>query len=421
MVRGGIFVSTENNGLRFDIYERVNLPENVAAIEELEEIELVPRIQVIDQGEFVLLQGQLVLNGIYRGEGFGQEQIALEHWIPVEISLPMSRVQQLEEITVDIDTFHVEPVSDRALNITGVLALRGIYLEAQEQQHWGQEQHYEQFSFVAEADASEQEEQWRETEESRDNWFVASNENESETEQLANEWREFTENEIANEVVEEEVAEQNEWQTDSDEQIQYEYIQEVEIEDIVITPYRNELEVLEAVEANDVVEAEEAVEEVEEVEEVSYANDREAQTYYAEANYAIEESETDLSAWQATQPEVTQPEAAKVSTSFGIKDLLSTSLREQAVNELQRLEAERERLQQQILQEQAKSEPIDWHQILLQPDGKEQFRRIKMYIVQKHDTLEQIAGKYDINPRDLLSHNKLSETAISEGQLLYIP
>lgn len=122
-----------SNGLRFDIYERVHLPENVAAIDELEEIELVPRIQVIDQGENAVLQGQLVLNGIYRAQGAGDEQVALEHWIPVEITLPMNRVTRLDEITVDIDTFDVVLLSSRALNLTGILSLRGISLEQEEE------------------------------------------------------------------------------------------------------------------------------------------------------------------------------------------------------------------------------------------------------------------------------------------------
>lgn len=50
-------VSDQTNGLRFDVYERVHLPDDVAAIEELEEIELVPRIQVIDQEIMPCLEG----------------------------------------------------------------------------------------------------------------------------------------------------------------------------------------------------------------------------------------------------------------------------------------------------------------------------------------------------------------------------
>lgn len=421
MVRGGIFVSTENNGLRFDIYERVNLPENVAAIEELEEIELVPRIQVIDQGEVVLLQGQLVLNGIYRGEGFGQEQIALEHWIPVEISLPMNRVQQLDEITVDIDTFHVEPVSERALNITGVLALRGIYLEDQEQE-WQDQQQYDQLNFVAEAGEESDEQQ--------------SSLREEESDEQQSDWSEQGDEQVANwrEENDEQLADAQHWQTEakqeheqwSVEAQQPQYTEQQELQWREQAEEAAQLLQQEQLEAEVAYSAEsqwehtnQPIREQEEVEsEASYAlSDAEEQAYYSEASYAEQnEREQDLTAWQATEQE-----SAKVTTSFGIKDLLSTSLREQAANEVTRLEAERDRIQEQLQQVQKQTEPIQWKQILLQADGKEQFRKIKMYIVQKDDTLEIIADKYDINPRDLLSHNKLHETAISAGQLLYIP
>jgi len=421
MVRGGIFVSTENNGLRFDIYERVNLPENVAAIEELEEIELVPRIQVIDQGEYVLLQGQLVLNGIYRGEGFGQEQIALEHWIPVEISLPMSRVQQLDDVTVDIDSFHVEPVSERALNITGVLALRGIYLEEQGQQ-WGAEGQYEDLSFVSEAQVEDSDVAWREEstedEQNQENWFAQEEEadvlqQEQNVEHEQVEWREYEESSLDEETQQQE---SDEWQQESEADAveQIESANENEFASYEEAAWESSFD--EQAQHNF---REDALEEsVESQEEADFAAAyTEEQAYYSEADYtALSNNEADESQWQAAE---VQP--AKVTTSFSIKDILSSSLREQAANEVSRLEAERNRIEEQLQQAQNKSEPIEWRSMLLQADGKEQFRKIKMYIVQKNDTLELIAGKYDINPRDLLNHNKLHETAISEGQLLYIP
>nr|WP_285855617.1 LysM peptidoglycan-binding domain-containing protein [Paenibacillus camelliae] len=44
-----------------------------------------------------------------------------------------------------------------------------------------------------------------------------------------------------------------------------------------------------------------------------------------------------------------------------------------------------------------------------------------MIIVQKDDTLEQIATRYNISARDILVRNNLHESAITAGQLLYIP
>lgn len=111
-------------GLRFDIYERVHLSEGVPAIEELEEIELYPRIQVIGQDDHATLRGHLLLTGAYRGESDDSEE--LKHFIPVEITVPLNRVRSIDDISIEIENFDVDLLSSRSLNITGVLSLRGI-------------------------------------------------------------------------------------------------------------------------------------------------------------------------------------------------------------------------------------------------------------------------------------------------------
>ncbi|WP_246310753.1 LysM peptidoglycan-binding domain-containing protein [Paenibacillus xylanilyticus] len=122
-------------GLRFDIYERVHLSEGVPAIEELEEIELYPRIQVIGQDDHATLRGHLLLTGAYRGENEISEE--LKHFIPVEITVPLNRVRSLEDISIEIENFDVDLLSSRSLNITGVLSLRGIEgFPVEETQAW---------------------------------------------------------------------------------------------------------------------------------------------------------------------------------------------------------------------------------------------------------------------------------------------
>lgn len=122
-------------GLRFDIYERVHLSEGVPAIEELEEIELFPRIQVVGQEDYATLRGHLLLTGAYRGENDYSEE--LKHFIPVEITVPLNRVRSLDDISIEIENFDVDLLSERSLNITGVLSLRGIQgFAAEENQGW---------------------------------------------------------------------------------------------------------------------------------------------------------------------------------------------------------------------------------------------------------------------------------------------
>ena len=124
------------SGLRFDIYERVHLPDDVAAIGQLEEIELVPHMQAHNQEDQVLLKGHLLLTGVYQGVEQDPSFSRLEHWIPVEISLPPNRVQRVEDLAVEIDNFDVDLLSTRSLNVTGVLALRGLMAEPQQIPVW---------------------------------------------------------------------------------------------------------------------------------------------------------------------------------------------------------------------------------------------------------------------------------------------
>ncbi|MGU3473030.1 LysM peptidoglycan-binding domain-containing protein [Paenibacillus sp. D51F] len=134
-------MSELTQGLRFDVYERVHLPEEVPAIDELEEIELVPRIQVVQQGEQAILRGQLLLSGVYRTADRSASAQSMEHRIPVEITLPMNRIERLDDISVEIDNFDVDLLSARTLNITGVLSLSGIRVESssEEEGEWKEE------------------------------------------------------------------------------------------------------------------------------------------------------------------------------------------------------------------------------------------------------------------------------------------
>jgi stage VI sporulation protein D len=115
----------QTTGLRFDIYERVHLEEDQPAMKSLDSIELVPLIQVNTEGEHAQLKGNLLLTGEYFSEQ-DNEMRSLEHWIPVEITLPLNRVERIEDIAVEIENFDIDLLSSRLLSVTGVLSLRGF-------------------------------------------------------------------------------------------------------------------------------------------------------------------------------------------------------------------------------------------------------------------------------------------------------
>ncbi|AIQ70663.1 LysM peptidoglycan-binding domain-containing protein [Paenibacillus graminis] len=128
----------QSHGLRFDIYERIHLPAELPGIAELEEVELIPDIQVIQREDRAELYGQLLLTGLYRGEDDRTQR--LEHAIPVEITVPLTRVSSLDDIGVEIENFDIDLLTMRTVNITGVLSLRGIG-SGETQPAWQQEEY----------------------------------------------------------------------------------------------------------------------------------------------------------------------------------------------------------------------------------------------------------------------------------------
>jgi len=140
-------VTEQQGGLRFDIYERVHLQEGIVGIRELDGVELVPNIQVLTSGDQAVLQGNLQLLGSYGGEDGSSEQ-TLRHLIPVEITLPLSRVQRVEDIEIEIENFDIDLLSSRSLNVTGVLSLKGLETFASPADSW---QEGEELTFIHEA------------------------------------------------------------------------------------------------------------------------------------------------------------------------------------------------------------------------------------------------------------------------------
>ncbi|MEY4479369.1 MAG: hypothetical protein RLZZ267_47 [Bacillota bacterium] len=120
----------QQEGIRLDLYERVQLQATAASIEALEEIELIPNIHVETRNNEASLHGDLILQGSYIAKNDHQGEYVQEIYqtIPVDITLPMSRVSNLDTIDVQVEQFDVEVSQPRTLDVTGVLSLNGIQL-----------------------------------------------------------------------------------------------------------------------------------------------------------------------------------------------------------------------------------------------------------------------------------------------------
>jgi stage VI sporulation protein D len=349
------------SGLRFDIYERVQLNEGVAPIQELEGVELTPHIQVIPQGEQALLRGNLLLSGTYVDDQARGDQ-TLEHLIPVEITLPLSRVQRVEDISVEIENFDVDLLSARSLNITGVLSLNGVELASvSEESEWREQE--EEVVFVHEAAVPAQPQQE----------VIAPEEPAArEQESAFSAWT--TPAETREELVQEEepVAAEAPEEMGGDEAL--------------------------AVDAG--------AEEFEEEETIAVAA--------APAQEEKKEMKIAFGSKNGTVPLDVPASAPAASGSFG----LTTLLKKATSGNLE----PRQQESTAVAAPDAPTQKVEWKKLLLSSMNENQeFRRVRLYIVQKDDTLETIAKRYELNPREIALFNRLGDSEVSAGQIVYIP
>lgn len=442
-------------GLRFDVYERIHLPDEVAAIDELEEIELVPRIQVIEQGDHAVLKGQLLLSGVYRAPNDAAVLQTLEHWIPVEITLPLNRISRLDDISVEIDNFDVDLLSSRTLNITGVLSLRGILVEPLPEavEAWREESItvVHQREAVSGIDQSDEGQELDEAEE-----FIAESSRQAEpsqpffagsTGQLPS--YEQDEDEPSAELEEEAEPEAavtisasprdggwsaSQWFTQNTPQ--QEPVREILQEEPEEATYSSQEVIEESWSAEQYDEPQRYPEPTdEEIEAITSAVWQEVeQQRQREREYELEqEAQWHIESEAQTDPEVEKPEVriglsskqpeaeGNQAANVGLLTLLQTSKREQAARHAAEQIAAEEA--EQLTKSQATSgDEIEWKNLFLGKRSDEQeFRKIRVCIVQRDETLETIAVRYSLNPREILLYNSLNEASIEEGQLLYIP
>ncbi|MDO3676126.1 LysM peptidoglycan-binding domain-containing protein [Paenibacillus ehimensis] len=404
-------MTTQHNGLRFDIYERVHLSEGAIGIQDLEGVELVPHIQVIPQGDQALLRGNLFLTGTFVDE-LGRSDQTLEHLIPVEITLPMNRVQRMEDIAVEIENFDVDLLSSRSLNITGVLSLAGLEL-------------------VSDGDT----EAWRETEnevvfvhEARDahkvtpaeasdeafgdisSFFDSSDQASAETES----W----------ELRSEKVEPTSKWPTGQQAQSVSQPAPNVfqAAQQNVPQPAPNVFQAAQQNVPQPVPNVNPAPLSVQETgkgpetlkpQEAQKTQEAPTAQAFGDLNPTVA-PDKDLKVGVGSKKTPEPPTApAPLYKSFGLSNLFSPGSSKKE-----------KRDPEETFGEEAESvaEKVEWKNLLLTSKDEEQgFKRLRLCIVQKEETLESIAKRYDLNPREIALYNRLGDNEVSEGQIVYIP
>jgi stage VI sporulation protein D len=408
-------VAQKPSGLRFDIYERVHLPEGVAGIQELDEVELIPEIQVTPVGEQALLKGHLTLNSTYGSihEGNTRSTELLQYQIPVEITLPMSRVKNIENISVEIENFDVDLLSARSLNVTGVLTLNGIETMSIADEDFDGE---DEVLFVHDASNTSDEREADSPDGSSiegiddrvhaiENALSFDSEETSDSDALTGIRADAAENstqeasaELAQTQGETEQrpaeAESNTAQETlapeyhADSQLEGLDDEETDIEDEELVAMMDEVDE----EVVDVSAAAAQVKEEKKEPKIAFGS-KQSQEQSKSGSFQWTSWFRGEAEAQSQAADSTTDQAASLSTVAAEPDASAT----------------------------AASEAGGWKSFLLTNRNEQQFRKVRMCIVQKDETLDTIAARYAIKAKEIQLYNKLSGAEVSEGQVIYLP
>lgn len=410
-------MAEQGKGLRFDIYERIHLADDAIGISELLEADLIPHIQVITQDNQALLRGNLLLNGQYIGEGDHDKQ-TLEYLIPVEITLPMSRISRIEDVLVEIENFDVELLSTRNVNVTGVLSLHGVEVStvSSDSSIHAIEEAVETVETVETAEMDkglevflhkpwQVEEEVTFTHQARDSEAKAQISMEMPPGIPSDQESVHTE-ELRIEQAEEEQVPAVTEPYHVNEAISY-------VTSHVSPDYTYDLESREEAEQPKTAEraeetmADDSVNEIE----VEFREEDELEEETAELQAAEQSKELKVAFGSRPSEELFTREQPSSVRSL----IKSEESQEQTVAET----AERS---EEDPHTAPRTDALEWRKLFVRDDNQEQqFRKVKMCIVQKEDTLEDIALRYGVNERTLLQYNRLDSLDLQSGQILYIP
>ena len=373
----------QQSGLRFDIYERVHVGDGMTGIQEMDTIELVPHIRVNVEDDQAVLKGHLWLTGSYIGDHDAQAH-TLEHLIPVEITMPRSRITRAEDVAIEIDNFDFELLSSRSLNITGVLSLRGLEVRMDQEESdvlsGVDETVLELEAIHALAARSDRRRVFPEDQELYPNGEKAKSIASGDGTVFVDDPDAFPEQEAT--PVMAEFGHQlpllgEELHPDADEQPQGELLAGADG-------------------VND--------------ESLLDAEDEPA----TDSGSSSKPSEKKLN----FSSKKTKESAEKPSTS--LQSLLS--FKKDNRNEHSPTFTTPAT---PVLSDESIRERVDWQSRFLARDSVQsvssEFRKLRMCIVQKNETLESIADRYKIAPRDIVQHNRLPQSHVAEGQVIYIP
>lgn len=179
-MKGGVALSQENSSiLRFSLEESVWFQKG-QEVDDLLSISLDPNITIQENDQYITIQGSLELTGEYnRTQNIQSEEeevfkapklvhSVLEreegvyeflHHFPIDITIPFSRVQSVDDIEVEIETFDYVFPERSCLNLTAELSIAGLTTEEQDSVEEEEDEEWAAFYPVRDEEADIAEEQ----------------------------------------------------------------------------------------------------------------------------------------------------------------------------------------------------------------------------------------------------------------------
>lgn len=391
-MKGGVALSQANEScLRFSLEESVWFQKG-QEVEELVSISLDPNITIHENEQYVTIQGALELTGEYQryNDGSIEEEdfftaprfvhhveereegiYEFSHRFPVDITIPNNRIQSIDDIHVEVESFDYLFQERSCMKLIADLTITGLYGDQQHKPaHEEAEEEEVQLEVVyREAHSEEIEEPFE---------ISLEAETQPTTTILEEEYEPFTaEARKPAEDVEEKIVPISQT-VELFEAPQF-HDNEVKAPEITFSPARNE--VTQVVTENEKVE--EVVEEVQEVPEVQNAQ---------------EPQEVELQ--PEPQPEV-QPQA-ELQPEPEVESSSSP--------------------QPKIKKKKSSKKGMSLTEFFARKEETEDLTKLRVAIVQNGETVEQLAARYEVPVQQLLKVNHLElNQDIYEGQVLYIP
>lgn len=385
-MKGGVALSQGNEScLRFSLEESVWFQKG-QEVEELVSISLDPNITIHENEQYVTIQGALELTGEYQryNDGSNEEEdlftapkfvhhveereeglYEFSHRFPVDITIPNNRIQSIDDIHVEVESFDYLFQERSCMKLTADLTITGLY---------GDQQHK-----------------------------PAHEEAEVEEVQLEVAYREATVDEI-----EENVEGSHELRT-------------VEQEEPTILEHEYEPFAVEARKSADdteekVVSINKAVE-LFEAPQLSVNEAKEPEITFSAARSEGPQEVAEEVVEEATEVELQPvPEAELQPQSV-------TELQPQAETQPEaEVESSSSPPQPKIKKKKSSKKGMSLTEFFARKEETEDLTKLRVAIVQSGETVEQLAARYEVPVQQLLKVNHLElNQDIYEGQVLYIP